>query len=119
MLALTAVLLANLAAVFVAVALVGPAMFHRKLLLAGHPNEATELTHIEHAFQSVGFTAMIIGAIPGHQQSLGRDPRRNPGSHQPPSRATEPASKYAFPSTLDDGLTPPSPEHPRTAPSSR
>ena len=62
MLALTAVLLANLAAVFVAVALVGPAMFHRKLLLAGHPNEATELTHIEHAFQSVGFTAMIIGA---------------------------------------------------------
>ena len=89
-------LLANLAAVFVAVALVGPAMFHRKLLLAGHPNEATELTHIEHAFQSVGFTAMIIGAW------------RPPGGTPPPRRCSVPTA------------TPSGPGCPaRTAPSSR
>ena len=65
MLAQTAVLLAGLAAVFVTAALVGPAMFHRELLLAGHPDEATGLVHVEHAFRRVGLTAMIIGAMPG------------------------------------------------------
>lgn len=65
MLAQTAVLLIGLVAVFATAAAVGPAMFHRELLLAGHPDGSTGLVHVEHAFRRVGFTAMAIGAIPG------------------------------------------------------
>ncbi len=64
MLAQTAVLAAGLITVIITAALIGPAMFYRELLLAGHADEATGLVHLQDAFREVGLTAMVTGGIP-------------------------------------------------------
>ncbi|MFC4904706.1 sensor histidine kinase [Kocuria oceani] len=64
MLAQAAVLAAGLVTVILTAALIGPAMFYRELILAGHADEAAGLDHLQDAFREVGLTAMATGGIP-------------------------------------------------------
>jgi len=66
MVAQIAVLLAGLAIVLLTAVLVGPPMFYRKLVEAGHASEATRLglEHLEQALRPVSLTALLVGAIP-------------------------------------------------------
>ncbi|WP_106123831.1 sensor histidine kinase [Nesterenkonia sandarakina] len=64
MLAQTAVLAVGLIIVVATAVLVGPSMFYRELVEAGHAYEATGLIHLEDAFRSVILTALVIGGLP-------------------------------------------------------
>ncbi|MGJ9373944.1 sensor histidine kinase [Nesterenkonia sp. CF4.4] len=64
MLAQTAVLVIGLIIVVVTAVLVGPSMFYRELVEAGHAYAATGLVHLEDAFRSVILTALVIGGLP-------------------------------------------------------
>ncbi|WP_051501392.1 cell wall metabolism sensor histidine kinase WalK [Nesterenkonia sp. AN1] len=64
MLAQTAVLAVGLIIVVATAVLVGPSMFYRELVEAGHAYAATGLIHLEDAFRSVILTALVIGGLP-------------------------------------------------------
>ncbi|GGG41785.1 putative sensor histidine kinase [Kocuria dechangensis] len=64
MLAQTAVLLIGLVAVSAIAALVGPNLFHRELVDAGHAEEAYGLGHLENAVRQVILGALAVGGLP-------------------------------------------------------